>query len=246
MFFAAYLDSTDNFKNGESTLVVAFRIVAGRSNSGVIACYPTLPRMLTRFFAVTLLSFWSQATLADSEKIVEIAESECGVCHGEKGVSEKPLIPSIGGFSESAILDLLTTYENDFRKARRVTLDDGTETDMIEVIEAFSQSELEAFALYYSQQTWMPIEQAYDREVAAEGAKLHKVKCNKCHINGGSVPESDHALMAGQWRDYLKGEFKNFDDGSRRMSSKMQQKYETLNAEGKQAIIEFYVSAGDF
>ena len=52
--------------------------------------------------------------------------------------------------------------------------------------------------------------------------------------------------MAGQWREYLEGEFRNFDDGSRKMSSKMQQKYETLNAEGKQAIIEFYVSAGNF
>ena len=181
-----------------------------------------------------------------AEEIEEVAERKCGVCHGKRGVSEKPSIPSIGGFSDSAILDLLTTYEHDFRKARRVQLDDGTETDMMEVLEDFSQSELEEIALYYAQQRWTPIEQEYDREIAAEGARLHKVKCNKCHINGGSVQESDHALMAGQWREYLEGEFRNFDDGSRRMSSKMQQKYETLNAEGKQAVIEFYVSAGDF
>lgn len=192
------------------------------------------------------LSLYAQWVVASETEIKEKVDIACGICHGERGVSEKPSIPSIGGFSESAIFDLLTTYENDFRKARRVQLDDGTETDMIEVIGAFSQSELEAFALYYSQQTWVPIKQTYDRKVAAEGAKLHKVKCNKCHISGGSVPESDHALMAGQWREYLEGEFKNFDDGSRRMSSKMQQKYETLNAEGKRAIIEFYVSAGDF
>ena len=192
------------------------------------------------------MNYCLPGSIANGNEVGEIAESECGICHGEKGVSAKPSIPSIGGFSESAILDLLTTYENDFRKARRVQLEDGTETDMIEVLEAFSQTELEAIALYYSQQTWTPIEQDYEREVAAEGARLHKAKCNKCHIKGGSVPESDHALMAGQWRKYLEGEFRNFDDGSRRMSSKMQQKYETLNAEGKQAIIEFYVSAGDF
>ncbi len=203
-------------------------------------------RPLTVFLSFVLTSLWLQTTYANGTEIAETAESECGICHGEKGVSEKPSIPSIGGFSDSAILDLLTTYEHDFRKARRIQLDDGTETDMVEVIESFSQPELEAIALYYSRQTWTPIEQDYDREAAAEGARLHKVKCNKCHINGGSVQESDHALMAGQWREYLEGEFKNFDDGSRRMSSKMQQKYETLNAEGKQAIIEFYVSAGNF
>ena len=195
---------------------------------------------------VGLLSCCMFVSIANGDEVGATAESECGVCHGEKGVSTKPSIPSIGGFSESAILDLLTTYENDLRKARRVTLDDGTETDMIEVLDAFSQTELEEFALYYSQTTWTPIPQDFDRQLAAEGARLHKVKCNKCHINGGSIPESDHALMAGQWREYLEGEFKNFDDGSRRMSSKMQQKYETLSAKGKQAIIEFYVSAGDF
>ena len=195
---------------------------------------------------IGLLSYCMPTSIANGNEVEEIAENECGVCHGSKGLSEKPSIPSIGGFSDSAILDLLTTYENDLRKARRVQMDDGNETDMIEVIDTFSQAELEEIALYYARQTWVPIEQEYDRKVAAEGARLHKAKCNKCHIRGGSVPESDHALMAGQWREYLEGEFRNFDDGSRRMSSKMQQKYETLNAEGKQAIIEFYVSAGDF
>ena len=203
-------------------------------------------RPLQILMTIGLMSLCTQLTFANGAEIADEAERACGVCHGEKGVSEEPSIPSIGGFSDSAILDLLTTYEHNFREARRVQLDDGSETDMAEVIEAFSPSELEAFALYYSEQTWTPIAQDYDRELAAEGARLHKVKCNKCHMKGGSIPESDHALMAGQWREYLEGEFRNFDDGSRRMSSKMQQKYETLNAEGKQAIIEFYVSAGDF
>lgn len=201
---------------------------------------------LAGFVSFALVSLWSPLTIASETEIEKRAERECGTCHGARGLSEKPLIPSIGGFSENAILDLLTTYENDLRVARRVQLDDGTESDMIQVIESIAQTELEEIALYYSQQEWAPIAQPYDPESAAEGARLHKVKCNKCHINGGSVQESDHALMAGQWREYLEGEFRNFDDGSRKMSSKMQQKYESLNAEGKQAIIEFYVSAGNF
>ena len=205
-----------------------------------------LRRTSTLLLAALWLSCGGPLTTANSAEIEEIAENECGACHGPKGLSEKPSIPSIGGFSDSAILDLLTTYENNFRKARRVQMDDGTETDMIEVIDTFTEAELEEIALYYARQTWVPIEQEYDRKIAAEGARLHKVKCNKCHIAGGSVQASDHALMAGQWREYLEDEFRNFDDGSRRMSSKMQQKYETLNAEGKQAIIEFYVSAGNF
>lgn len=203
-------------------------------------------RVCACVLTVGLLLLSPASVLASDADIAAKADQECGVCHGPKGVSEKPKIPSIGGFSESAILDLLATYENDFRQARTVKLDDGTDTDMEAVIDSLSPEELESFAAYYAKQTWVPIEQEFDRKSAAKGARLHKVKCNKCHINGGSVPESDHALMAGQWREYLEGEFKNFDDGSRRMSSKMQQKYDTLNAEGKQEIIEFYVSAGDF
>lgn len=70
----------------------------------------------------SLLALWNQSVRADAAEIAARAEKECGICHGKGGVSEKLSIPSIGGFSNSAILDLLTTYENDPRKARRVLL----------------------------------------------------------------------------------------------------------------------------
>ena len=204
------------------------------------------PRGIARAVVMAIAAACGSFAGANDPAIAELAERECGVCHGEQGVSADPSIPSIGGFSEYAILDLLASYESKLRNARKVELEDGTETDMVEVIEAFPASELEAIAIYYASQPWVPIQQEFDRDRAVKGARLHKVKCNKCHINGGSVPESDHALMAGQWREYLEGEFKKFDGGSRRMSSKMQQKYDTLNADGKRDIIEFLVSAGDF
>ena len=40
-------------------------------------------------------------------------------------------MPSIGGFSEYAIIDLLESYRIGFRLARPVTLPDGTETDAV-------------------------------------------------------------------------------------------------------------------
>ena len=180
------------------------------------------------------------------DEIIELAKQNCGICHGESGVSEQPDIPSIGGFSDIAILDLLDSYKLDLRQARRIQLDDGTETDMIEVIKSRTDEELEAIALYYSEQPWEQIKQPFDRTLAAEGFEIHKRKCNKCHLEGGSVPEADHALLAGQWRDYLEREIKNFSDGTRQMSSKMKKQFDTLNEETKKALIEFYVSAGKF
>ena len=52
--------------------------------------------------------------------------------------------------------------------------------------------------------------------------------------------------MSGQWRKYLEMEFADFDAGTRKMADKMREKYDTLSAQDKQAIIEMYVSGGRY
>ena len=176
----------------------------------------------------------------------QIAERECAECHGPHGRSEQPDMPSIGGFSEFAIMDLLESYRLGFRKARTVVLDDGSETDMAQIVESLSEEAIETVALYYADQEWRPHEQPFDADLARRGARIHSVKCGKCHPRGGSVPEADHALLAGQWREYLAGEFQDFDSGARRMTDRMKKRYDTLSAADKLALLEFYVSAGQY
>ena len=170
----------------------------------------------------------------------------CNECHGPGGRSENPQVPSIGGFTEFAIMDLLELYASGQRPARPAELADGTETDMNEIVQALTVEEIEAVGIYYSQQQWQPHAQAFDAALARRGAVIHARKCAKCHPKGGSVPEVDLALTAGQWREYLEAEFRNFDAGTRPMTAKMQRKYETLSAADKKAVLEFYVSAGNF
>lgn len=194
--------------------------------------------MLTLILA---LPGWSPDLLGTEGRV--IAE-QCDQCHGPSGHSEDSQVPSIGGFSEFAIIDLLDTYRVGFRQARLVTLPDGTETDMVEISRALSDEEIEAVALHYSLETWRPHKQPFDAAVAKRGAEIHSAKCDKCHSEGGSVAEDDLAILAGQWREYLKMEFEDFDAGTRRMVDKMKAKYETLSAADKAALLEFYVSAG--
>ena len=175
-----------------------------------------------------------------------IAERECAECHGPGGRSEQPDTPSIGGFSEFAIMDLLDSYRLGFRQARTVTLDDGSETDMATIVDALSEEDVEAVALYYADQEWVPHAQPFDADLARRGARIHSVKCGKCHPRGGSVPEADHALLAGQWRAYLAAEFRDFDSGARRMADRMKERYDTLSAADKRALLDFYVSAGRY
>ena len=174
----------------------------------------------------------------------EIANRLCADCHGEFGRSETPEIPSIGGFSPYAIIDLLDSYRYGFRKARTITLDDGSENDMEQVVDSLSADEIEAVATYYSEQEWRPHTQPFDAELARRGAAIHSRKCGKCHPKGGSEADADHALLAGQWRDYLAQELRNFTSGERRMADKMKQKFDTLSEADKDALLEYYVSAG--
>ena len=176
----------------------------------------------------------------------DLVEKECMACHGTEGRSEVETIPSIGGFSETAILDLLETYKNDQRSASIVQLEDGTESDMKEVVKKLTDADLVLAAKYYASLEWQPIEQEFDKNLAKRGSRVHGVKCGKCHIREGSVPESDHALLSGQWREYLKRQFTDFDSRARRMSSKMQQKYDTLSDKDKAALLELYASAGRY
>ena len=190
------------------------------------------------------LLFSSSAPLGAESGAAGIAE-RCDRCHGEAGRSETPDVPSIGGFSEFAILDLMETYRAGLRQARAHALPDGTETDMVEVSRSLSPEENEAVARHYAAQTWRPHVQNFDPALARRGALIHELKCSKCHSEGGSVPEDDLAVMAGQWREYLEMEFADFDRRTRRMADKMKEQYDTLSAEDKKALIEHYVSAGN-
>ena len=143
-------------------------------------------------------------------------------------------------------MDLLDSYALGFRQPRAVTLEDGSEKDMLEVVESLSEAAIEAVTLYYAEQTWEPHEQSFDADLARHGARIHARKCAKCHLKEGSIPEADHALLSGQWRDYLAAEFRDFDTGTRRMADKMKQKYDTLSALDKAALLELYVSAGNY
>ncbi len=174
----------------------------------------------------------------------EIAK-KCDGCHGVDGHSEDPEVPSIGGFSDFGIVDLLESYRNGNRQARRYKSADGEETDMAEVARALTEDDAFAVGEHYANQIWKPHEQEFDLELARRGAQVHDIKCDKCHSEYGGAAEDDLAIMSGQWRQYLEMEFEDFDSGERKMSRKMKEKYDTLSAEDKKAILELYVSGGN-
>ena len=206
-----------------------------------------LSTLCKRAFLCCVLVCFGSPVLSSTEKIDQgrlIVERECQNCHGEQGISDDSTIPSIGGFSTTAIVDLLESYRQEFRPAQKVELEDGTERDMFDVVNEISEEDLNLAALYYDSLTWQPIEQTFDRKLAVQGKRIHSAKCGKCHLKLGTIAAADHAILSGQWREYLVRQFEDFDSRKRRMASKMQQKFDTLSDEDKLALIELYVSGG--
>jgi len=81
-------------------------------------------------------------------------------------------------------------------------------------------------------------------KLAKKGAKLADKKCEKCHSDGGTNPDDDASLLAGQPREYLTRSFEKLSNGEQPMPKKMKKKFKKLKDEQKKALIEYYVSGG--
>ncbi len=162
--------------------------------------------------------------------------STCEGCHGTDGVSNGPATPSIAGMSE----DYLTEAMEEFRDG------DTKSTIMGRVAKGYTDEEIEAMSVYYSEQEYKGAAQSADAATVATGEKLHNKYCEKCHHDGGSDASDDSGILAGQWTPYLHYTLTDFSSGDRAISRKMKKKMDQLLAAegqaGLDAIIEYYGS----
>lgn len=170
----------------------------------------------------------------------------CLDCHGQGGISQEADIPTIAGFSDFALSDILTAYRNGSRSAISSKFRHGDtsrpETDMNKIAKALTDEEIEALALHYSKKPFVPAKQPYDTEKAAIGARIHKVQCTKCHEDGGSSQDDDIGILAGQWTPYLRTAIKNFRSDKRETEAKMLKLIKRLSDEEIEALLNFWAS----
>jgi len=107
-----------------------------------------------------------------------------------------------------------------------------------------SKADIEALARYYSTRPYRVHKQKADAKLAKKGAKIHRHKCKKCHSDGGTNPDDDASLLAGQPREYITRAFEKLSNRERPMPKKMRKKFKKLKEKQKKALIEYYVSGG--
>lgn len=180
---------------------------------------------------LSCLTFSSHATT--TQELIK----DCNECHGANGISTEQDVPTIAGFSETSISDILFSYRDEERPAI-----DRDETNMIKIAQALTEEQIEALALHYSELPFKAAKQDFDPALAKKGAKTHKRQCEKCHEDGGSSPDDDAGILAGQWVPYLTDSFDSYLDGSRVGDEKMLKKLKKLSPEKIEQLKHFYAS----
>jgi cytochrome subunit of sulfide dehydrogenase len=171
----------------------------------------------------------------------KLAADKCDACHGKNGNSEKDDVPSIAGFSEVVMEDSFDVYKSGDRKGGTYKVD-GKETNMNEIAKDLSAEDIEALAIFYSEQTFQPRPQKFDAALAEKGAEIHEAKCENCHSEQGSNADDDAAILAGQWIPYLQAQCAAFRSGDREPPKKMKKKIDDLSDEEIEALVNFYAS----
>ena len=162
--------------------------------------------------AIVILCALGQPLLA--ETVVERA-APCLACHGEKGYSEHPVVPSLGG--QPALYLLIQLYL--FRENQRSSLyrkDDYMIQIMSEMTKGFSDDDLRKFSEFLSKLPPPPVppDAPDPARMQAGGALITQHRCNSCH-NLDLSGRENVPRISNQREDFLAKTLREYRDNIR-------------------------------
>ena len=186
--------------------------------------------------------FASVAIAQDLDAVVE----NCNSCHGDDGVSQWSDVPTIAGMPEFVHADALFFYRDRERPCVESKYRQGDTsrpaTTMCDVVADLDDAMLEDLAAHYFELPFVAAQQEFDAGLAAAGKAVHDADCEKCHSDGGSNPDDEAGILAGQWMGYLENSFKQYASGERDQPKQMKEKLDALSDADITALVHFYAS----
>jgi len=168
----------------------------------------------------------------------------CFGCHGTDGVSNNPNIPTIAGVGDFYIENQLTIFAERARPCITDFLPDGEVVNKCALIGALTESQRAALVDYFAGLDFAPFEQTVDAALAERGAAIHAENCERCHTENGTVSMDDSAILAGQPKQYLARQLRNFRAGKRWQPESMARETEDLEDDEIEALVNFYAGVG--
>lgn len=203
--------------------------------------------------SILFLSFFCPVVIFSASIFIDAQAADiatliapCEDCHGKDGASKESKIPIIGGLSSIYITDSLIIYKEKSRPCDDVKYPAGAHkgetSNMCKSAEKLSDEDMELIATHYADKPFVRANQTFDADLAAKGKGIHALNCKKCHADGGSDPEDDAGILAGQWMPYLTEQFEEYTADKRPMDKKMKPKIEKLSEDDIKALINYYGS----
>ena len=176
---------------------------------------------------------------AERARGAQVAAATCFACHGEKGVSVTPELPSLVGQSPAAIYKQLF----DYRTGARV------HPQMTPVARQLELTDLANVAAYFGGSAEVtglgardhPADLAIVR-LANEGDSRRRIPaCNGCHLNGTGGP-IETPVLSGQNHVYLANQLRLYKADQRRndVYRRMRQIASQLSDEEIEALARYY------
>lgn len=191
-------------------------------------------------------AFLSTAFSAASAADVDALMKGCNECHGEGGVSQADMIPTLAGYPEFVHADALYLYQDEGRPCVDSKYQSGDTsrpaTNMCKIAAELSEDEIDALAAAYAELPYVKAKQDFDAALAAKGEALHDEHCGKCHSEAGTNPEDEAGMLGGQRMGYLRQSFDQYAADSRPQPKKMKEVFEMLSAEDLDALANYYGS----
>ena len=130
-------------------------------------------------------------------------EVACAACHGERGISKTPGIPSLVGMDPQYLVAAMKAYATGQRK----------NAVMKALLSGVGDAELNDIALYYAQQS--PARAPTPPVGDATAGKTASAACAGCHGAQGVSANPAWPSLAGQDARYLADALEAYKDGSR-------------------------------
>ena len=201
-----------------------------------------MKRLISIAISLTLGLFASVSMAGDLEAVVE----NCNGCHGNDGVSQWTDVPTIAGVPEFVHADALYIFRDEARPCTETQYKQGDTsrpaTTMCAVTADLSDDMIDEVAAYYAGLPFVAAKQDFDADLAAAGKAIHEAECDRCHSEGGSNPEDEAGILAGQWMGYLNDTFAEYRAGDREQPKKMEEKLSALSDDDVKALVNFYAS----
>ena len=197
--------------------------------------------LISLAISLTLGLFVAAPAVADLDAIVE----NCNGCHGDDGVSQWTDVPTIAGVPEFVQSDAMYFFRDGDRPCSEVNYKQGDTSrtaTMCDAVADLADEEIDEVAAHYAGLPFVAAKQDFDADLAAAGKAVHEEQCDRCHSEGGSNPEDEAGILAGQWMGYLEATFAEYASGDREQPKKMEEKLSALSADDVKALVHYYAS----